>query len=61
MVNPRSINEVKASSVIVNNSLAIDKVSKKIGALTRLVFLSIFLNILGLSGVVILVIVRMFL
>ena len=61
MVNPRSINEVKASSVIVNNSLAIDKVSKKIGTLTRLVFLSIFLNILGLSGVVILVTVRMFL
>ena len=61
MVNPRSINEVKASSVIVNNSLAIDKVSKKIGTLTRLVFLSIFLNILGLSGVVALVIVRMFL
>ena len=61
MVNPRSINEVKASSVIVNNSLAIDKVSKKIGTLTRLVFLSIFLNTLGLSGVVILVIGRMFL
>ena len=61
MVNPRSINEVKASSIIVNNSLAIDKVSKKIGTLTRLVFLSIFLNILGLSGVVVLVISRMFL
>jgi len=61
VANPRSINEVKASSIIVNNSLAIDKVSKKIGTLTRLVFLSIFLNILGLSGVVALVIVRMFL
>jgi hypothetical protein len=60
-VNPRSINEVKASSVVVNNSLAIDKVSKKIGTLTRLVVLSIFLNILGLSGVVALIIVRMFL
>lgn len=61
MVNPRSINEVKASSVVVNNSLAIDKVSKKIGTLTRLVVLSIFLNTLGLSGVVALIIVRMFL
>ena len=61
MVNPRSINEVKASSVIVNNSLAIDKVSKKIGTLTRLVFISIFLNILGLIGVVVLILVRMFL
>jgi hypothetical protein len=60
-VNPRSINEVKASSVVVNNSLAIDKVSKKIGTLTRLVVLSIFLNTLGLSGVVALIIVRMFL
>jgi len=61
VVNPRSINEVKASSVVVNNSLAIDKVSQKIGILTRLMFLSIFLNILGLSGVVVLIIVRMFL
>jgi len=61
VVNPRSINEVKASSVVVNNSLAIDKVSKKIGTLTRLVVLSIFLNTLGLSGVVALIIVRMFL
>jgi hypothetical protein len=61
VVNPRSINEVKASSIIVNNSLAIDKVSKKIGTLTRLVFLSIFLNILGLSGVVALILIRMFL
>ena len=61
MVNPRSINEVRASNVVVNNSLAIDKVSKKIGTLTRLVLLSIFLNILGLSVVVALIIVRMFL
>ena len=61
MVNPRSINEAKASSVVVNNSLAIDKVSKKVRILTRLVFISIFLNILGLSGVVTLIIVRMFL
>ena len=60
MVNPRSINEVKASSVIVNNSLAIEKVSKKIGPLTRLIILSIFLNILGLSGTAVVVLIRIF-
>ena len=55
MENPRSTNEVKPNSIVVNNSLAIDKVSKKIDTLTRLIILSIFLSILGLSGVVVLV------
>ena len=61
MENQRSIKEAKASSVVVNNSIAIDKVSRSIGNLTRLVSISIFLNILGLSGMVALILIRMFL
>ena len=49
MASPRSTNEVRVSSVIENNGIAIGKVSKKIETLTRLVFLIIILNILGVS------------
>ena len=61
MESPRSTNEVRVSSVIENNGIAIGKVSKKIETLTRLVFLIIILNILGWVGVLTLIIFKVYL